>query len=94
MRLRLTNKSPNADANFDLVITSEEEPHPFGAHVQNSQTMRVFIPKGETRDVDVSVGISSWEALVDYVEVDVTVAKRRIDGGAKENLAGVMFVVE
>jgi hypothetical protein len=26
--------------------------------------------------------------------VDVTVAKRRIDGGAKENLAGVMFVVE
>jgi hypothetical protein len=94
MRVRLTNKSPNADANFDLVITSDEQPKPFGARVQNSQTMRVFIPRGETRDVDVSVGISSWEALVDYVEVDVTVAKRRIDGGNKENLAGVMFVVE
>ena len=94
MRLRLTNKSKNADANFDLVITSDEQPAPFGARVQNSQTMRVFIPKGETRDVDISVGISSWEALVDYVEVDVTAAKRRIDGGNKENLAGVMFVVE
>lgn len=94
MRLRLTNKSPNADANFDLMITSDEQPAPFGGRVQNSQTMRVFLPKGETRDVDVSVGISSWEALTDYVEVDVTVAKRRIEGGNKENMAGVMFVVE
>lgn len=93
MRLRLTNKAA-ADANFDLVIMSDEQPEPFGARVQNSQTMRVFLPKGETRDVDVSIGISSWEALTDYVEVDVTVAKRRIEGGGKENVAGVMFVVE
>ena len=94
VQLRLTNKSQHADANFDLVIASEENPHPFGNNVGNSQSMRVFIPRGETRDVGVSIGISSWEALTDYVEVDVTVAKRRIDGGAKENLAGVMFVVE
>lgn len=94
VQLRLTNKSPNADANFDLVVNSEEEPHPFGARVGNSQSMRVFIPKGETRDVGISISISSWEALTDYVEVDVTVAKRRTEGGNKENLAGVMFVVE
>ena len=93
MRLRLTNKA-NVDANFDLVIMSDEQPSPFGARVQNSQTMRVFIPKGETRDVDVSIGISSWGALVNYVDVDVTVAKRRLEGGNRENLAGVMFVVD
>lgn len=94
MRVRLINKSPNADASFDLVISSAEQPAPFGAMVTNSQTMRMNIPRGETRDVDVAVGVSSWEALTDYVEVDVTLAKRRIDGGNKENLAGVLFVVE
>lgn len=93
MRIRLTNKS-NANASFDLMLFSEEDPHPFGAKVTNSQTMRVSLPPGETRDVDAAISISSWEALVDYVEVDVTVAKRRIDGGNKENLAGVLFVVE
>lgn len=93
MRLRLTNKS-KVDASFDLVVNSDEQPEPFGARVTNSQTMRVNLPAGETRDVDASVGISSWEALTDYVEVDVTVSKRRIEGGNKENLAGVMFVVE
>jgi len=93
MRVRLTNDG-QADASFDLVISSDEQPEPFGARVTNSQTMRVYIPKGETRDIDVSVGVSSWEALTDYVEVDVVVSKRRIDGGNRENLAGVLFVVE
>jgi hypothetical protein len=76
------------------MVVSDEQPAPFGARVANSQTMRVTLPRGETRDVDVSVGISSWEAITDYVEVDVTVAKRRIEGGSRENLAGVLFVVE
>jgi hypothetical protein len=93
MRVRLTNKS-GAEASFDLVISSDEQPEPFGARVTNSQTMRVLIPAGETRDVDVAVGVSSWEALTDYVEVDVVVSKRRIAGGDKWNLAGVLFVVE
>lgn len=94
MRVRLTNKSKNADASFDLIVSSMEQPEPFGGQVSNSQTQRLFIPRGETRDVDIGVSISSWESLTDYVEVDVTIQKRRIEGGNKENLAGVLFVVE
>jgi len=92
MRVRLHNKS-GGNASFDLVVSSDEDPS-IGGRVGNSQTMRVNIPPGETRDVDMTVSISSWGALVDNVEVNVTIAKRRIDGGAKENLAGVMFMVE
>lgn len=93
MRVRLTNPSP-VDSTFDLVVASLEQPEPFGRQISNSQSQRVTIPAGETRDVDIAVGIVSWEALVDYVEVDVTVKKRRVEGGTPENLAGVMFVVE
>jgi len=92
MRVRLVNKS-DIQAVFDFGVTADEDPS-VGARVVNSQTMRVTIPPGETRDVDVAVSISSWGALVDNVEVNVTVTKRRIDGGDKENLAGVMFMVE
>lgn len=92
MRVRLTNKS-NVDATFDLVISSDEDATPFGTQVSNSQTMRVTIPAGQTRDVDVSVGISTWGFTATHVDVDVTVSKRRIDGGDRENLAGVLFVV-
>lgn len=93
MRVRLTNSS-SVEATFDLIISAMETPAPFGAPVSNSPSQRITIPAGETRDVDVSVGILSWDSLVDYVEVDVDVRKRRIDGGPTENLAGVMFVVE
>jgi hypothetical protein len=93
MRVRITNQSSEADASFDLMVSSDEQPS-LGARVVNSQTMRVLLPRGETRDVDVSVAVSSWGVIVDNVVVDVTVSKRRISGGNKENLGGVMFVVE
>lgn len=92
MRVRLVNKS-GGNASFDLVVSSDEDPS-IGGRIGNSQTMRVNIPPGETRDVDMTISISSWGVLVDNVEVNVTISKRRIDGGAKENLAGVMFMVE
>lgn len=96
MRVRLTNKSETTDANFDLGISTIEEPS-IGAIVTNSQTMRVLIPHGETRDVDITIGVSSWGMLersgLGNIRVDVTVTKRRIDGGDKENLAGTMFMV-
>jgi hypothetical protein len=97
MRVRLINKSPEVDASFDLGVGTIEEPS-VGATVTNSQTMRVLIPHGETRDVDITIGVSSWGMLersgLGNIRVDVTVTKRRIDGGDKENLAGVMFMVE
>ncbi len=93
MRVRLTNPSA-VDVNFDLGISSVEHPSPFGADVANSQSMRVTLPAKQTGDVDVSIGVSSWGVTIAYVEVDVTVTKRRISGGNKENLAGVLFVVD
>jgi hypothetical protein len=92
-RLRLSNASKSV-ANFDIMVDVQEQPHPFGAAVSAQQTMRMSLGAGETRDFDVIIPLSSWDALVDYIDVDVTVRKRRFSGGEPAMIDSVMFVVE
>lgn len=92
-RLRLVNASAVV-ANFDLTLDIQEQPHPFGAAVGAQQTMRMSLGAGEARDFDIVIPLSSWDALVDYVDVDVTVRKRRFSGGDPALVDSVMFVVE
>jgi hypothetical protein len=92
-RLRLSNAS-GVVANFDLTLDIQEQPHPFGGAVSAQQTMRMSLGAGETKDFDVIIPLSSWDALVDYVDVDVTIRKRRFSGGESALVDSVMFVVE
>lgn len=93
MRVRLSNPSAQR-ADFDLQVDVHENPHPIGAEVGATQSMRISLGAGETRDFDLAVAINSWDALVDYVEVDVTIRKRRFSGGEGAMLDSLMFVVE
>jgi len=92
-RLRLSNPS-GVVANFDLLIDIQEQPHPFGNAVSAQQPMRMSLGAGETRDFDIIIPLSSWDALVDYIDVDVTIRKRRFSGGDPAMIDAVMFVVE
>jgi hypothetical protein len=93
IRLRLTNPS-NADASFDLVMDIQEQPEPFGDMMPSQESLRVDLGAGETRDYDVDLPLKTWEALTDYIEVDLTVRKRRISGGDAALLVSRFFVVE
>lgn len=93
MRIRLSNPSTQR-ADFDLQVDVHENPHPIGAEIGAQQSMRIGLGAGETRDFDLAIAINSWDALVDYAEVDVTVRKRRFSGGESELLDSLMFVVE
>lgn len=93
MRVRLTNPSRRA-VSFDLVLAVEEQPEPFGGAVVHEESMRVNLGADETRDFDVSIPIASWDALVDFAEVDVNVRKRPFEGGPAALLTNRFFVVE
>lgn len=93
MRLRLVNPS-GVVANFDIMLDIQEQPHPFGAATSAQQTMRMSLGIGETRDFDIIIPLSSWDVLVDYIDVDVTIRKRRFSGGGPAMVDAVMFVVE
>lgn len=93
MRVRLSNPSAQ-HADLDLLVDVHETPQPIGAEVGATQSMRISLGAGETRDFDMAIPINSWDALVDYVDVDVTIRKRRFSGGDGAMLDALMFVVE
>ncbi len=93
VRVRLTNPS-SAPATFDMMIEVYEIPSPFGSDVTNSESTRVSLGAGETRDVDVSITLAAWGWSADTVDVYLTVRKRRISGGSQAILAAIHFVVD
>ncbi len=93
VRVRLTNPS-SSPVTFDMVIESNEIPSPFGGDVTNSESTRVSLGAGETRDIDVTIMLTTWGWSVDTVDVYLTVLKRRISGGSQAVLAATHFVVD
>lgn len=93
VRIRVSNPSGQS-VTFDLNLAVEEDPSPVGSVVTHEDSLRVTLGAGQTRDVDTAVTIESWDALVDFAEVRLTLSKRRIEGGPPQLLATRFFVVE
>ena len=93
VRVQLHNPT-QVPATFELELSAEEDPHPTGSPAVSSLPVQVSLAPGQVRDVDISMPIATWDALVDYVNVDLTVKKRRVPGEPAERLDFRFFVIE
>ncbi len=93
VRVRLSNPS-SAPVTFDMELDVHEIPSPFGEATTSAESTRVSLGAGETRDVDVSITLTTWGWSTDLVDVYLTVRKRRVAGGTPEVLAATHFVVD
>jgi hypothetical protein len=78
---------------FDLLLSAEEDPN-VGGETTSSISVQVTLGPGEIRNIPVNMPITSWGALVDYVDVVLTVSKRRVPGEAAHKLDFKSFVIE
>jgi hypothetical protein len=93
VRVQVQNKS-SGPVTFEMELVGEEDPHPFGAEVVSSLPVQVSLGPNQIRDIDVSMPLSSWGALVDYADVRLTANKRRSPGEAAVMLDYKSFVLE
>lgn len=93
VRVQFLN-SASVPVTFELELTAEEDPAPFGSHARTSLPVQVSIPAGQVKDVDVTMPISAWDSLVDYVDVVLTAKKRRVPGETAQMIDFKSFVLE
>ncbi len=93
IRVRLTNPSSES-ITFDLVMEVNEIPSPFGEEQTNTESTRVSLGAGETRDLDLSIPLMTWGYTVNEVDVYLTLRKRRISGGTTQLLQYRHFIVD
>ena len=91
VRIRISNSSSKS-VTFDLILKHIENPN-IGEIWQTDTSMRVTLGGNETRDIDADLPLTQWRAWVDYVEIDLSVQKRRIHGGNAQKLASDRFFV-
>lgn len=92
VRVQLHNPS-SSPVTFTLELSAEESPN-IGAETVSVLPVQVSLGPGQVRDIDVAMPISSWDALVDYVDVVLTAKKRRVPEEAPELLHSRSFVIE
>lgn len=93
LRVQVYNPSP-IPVTFYLEIVADEAPHPFGEELRTTYPIQVTIGGGETRDIDIAMPISSWGPLVDFVDIDLNVYKRRLPNEDAYRIATRFLVVE
>ena len=95
VQIRLTNPSSES-ITFDLMMEINEIPTPalFVSEEWNTQSTRVSLGAGETRDLDISIPLATWGYSVNQVDVYLTLRKRRISGGDAQLLQSRHFVVD
>lgn len=93
VRIQVQNKS-SGPVTFEMELIGEEDPHPFGAEVVSSMPVQVSLGPNQIRDIDVSMPLSSWGALVFNADVRLTANKRRSPGEAAVMLDYKSFVLE
>jgi hypothetical protein len=93
VRLQLTNGSVEP-VSFTLELTASEDPQPFGSSQESAAVVQVGLAPGETRNVDINMPITSWEAAVDYVDIVLVAKKRRSAGESPELIDQRSFVIE
>ncbi len=94
VRVRLTNPS-SVPVTFDMELEVHEIPTQLlSGEATSAESTRVSLGAGETRDIDVSITLTTWGFMTDLVDVYLTVRKRRVAGGAAEVLAATHFIVD
>lgn len=93
LTLQLHNAA-SIQVTFYVEIIADETPHPFGSQKRTTYPLQVTIGPGQNRDIPVNMPISTWDWAVDYVDVDLTIYKRRIPEEDPVRIASRYFVVE
>lgn len=93
--IRVQVYNPSSDqVTFYLEVIADEAPHPYGEEMRTTYPIQVTIGGGQTRDIDINMPIASWGPLVDFVDIDINVYKRRLPGENAERIATRFLVVE
>jgi hypothetical protein len=92
VRVQLMNSS-QVPVTFELELTAEEDPAPVGKSVTSSLPVQVSIGAGQVKNVDVSMPIADWGALVVYSDVALTARKRRVPGESAQLIDSRSFVL-
>lgn len=92
IRVQLYNPTA-VGATFYIEIVANENPHPFGEETRTTFPMQVTVGPGQTRDIDINMPISSWGWGTTYVDVDLTVYKRRVPSEDPQKIASRFMVV-
>lgn len=93
VRVQFLN-SAQVPVTFELELTADEEPAPFGNPVTSTLPVQVSLGPGQVKDVDVDMPIGDWGTLVEYSDVILTARKRRAPGEAAQLVDTRSFVLE
>lgn len=92
VRVELHNPSTET-VTFDLELVGNETPN-VGNETISTLPAQVTLGPGQTNSLDFSMPISSWEALVDYVDIILVARKRRGPGNPALLVDTKSFVIE
>jgi len=92
VRVELHNPSTET-VTFDLELVGNETPN-IGDETISTLPSQVTLGAGQTSSLDFSMPISSWEALVDYVDIILVARKRRGPGDPALLVDTKSFVIE
>jgi hypothetical protein len=93
VRVQLNNPT-EVPTTFELELSAEEDPHPFGSTAYSSLPVQVNLAPREVKDVDLNMPISSWSAFVTSVDIALTARKRRVPGEDAQLLDQRGFVIK
>lgn len=79
IRVQVYNPSASP-ATFYLQIVADESPSPFGTEARTTYPMQVTVGPSQTRDIDISMPITTWAWNVKYVDIALAVYKQRMAG--------------
>ena len=85
VRARVSNPS-NSPVTFDLILQIDEQPEGLSTSETTTETTRVQLGAGETRDFDVDFQMVTWDWDVFFARVTVWIGKQRLEGGDVEFL--------
>src|SRR3990170_5930561 len=93
VRVEFQNPGPET-VTLDLELTAIESPNGGDDDVYSTLPVQVALGPGQVKAVDVAMPISSWDALVDFVDIQLYARKRSGPGGAPALLDQKTFVIE
>lgn len=93
VEIQLQNGSA-APVTFSAILRSREEPGPFGDMKESSLPVQVTLGPHEIQNIPVQMPIAAWEALTDYVVVDLDLYKQRVAGTDMVRLDSNTFTIE
>ena len=93
VRVEFSNPGPET-VTFDLELEANESPNGSDKEIFSTLPVQVALGPGQVKSVDVAMPIASWDALVDFVDIQLYARKRSGPGGLPALLDYKTFVVE